>query len=99
MKKVIPLIARSASDLAKLLDLDDADAHCIEVRAQLLARITQEVSRQKLTHAAAAKRCATSRSRMTAILNGNIRGSSTDLMLRIASRLGLQARIVFARAA
>jgi predicted XRE-type DNA-binding protein len=99
MTRVRPIVSRSAQDVAKLLDLDDADARCIEVRAQLLARIVQEIERQGLTHAVAAQRCATSRSRMTAILNGNIRGSSTDLLLRIASRLGLQARITFARAA
>jgi predicted XRE-type DNA-binding protein len=99
MTKVRPIVTRSAKDLAKFLDLDEADAHCIEVRAQLLARITQEVTRQKLTHAVAAQRCGTSRSRMTAILNGNIRGSSTDLMLRIAGRLGLHARITLARVA
>ncbi|MBK6598188.1 MAG: XRE family transcriptional regulator [Proteobacteria bacterium] len=99
MTKANFIRVKNASDLARVLDLDAADARCIEVRALLLARIVSEVARLGLTHAAAAQRCGTSRTRMTGILNGNIRGSSTDLLLRIASRLGLHAKLTFARAA
>jgi predicted XRE-type DNA-binding protein len=99
MTKVRPIVTRSAEELASLLGLNDEDARWMQVRAQLLARIVQEVRALDLTHAAAAERCSTSRSRLTAILNGNIKGVSTDLLLRIAGRLGLQTRISFARAA
>jgi hypothetical protein len=52
-----------------------------------------------LTHAQAAELAGTSRSRMTAILNGNVLDVSTDLLLRILAALGLRAKVTFSRAA
>jgi predicted XRE-type DNA-binding protein len=99
MSRMKPIVTRTAAELADLLNLDTTEARYIEVRAQLLSRIIKEVKLQDLTHAAAAQRTRTSRTRMTAILNGNLKGVSTDLLLRIVSGLGLQARITFAKAA
>jgi predicted XRE-type DNA-binding protein len=99
MSKIRPVVARSAEELAEVLGLTDEDAAFLQLRAQLLARIVRQVGALGLTHAAAAERCGTSRSRMTAILNGNLKGISTDLLLRIIGRLGLQARLSFSRAA
>jgi predicted XRE-type DNA-binding protein len=92
-------IARNARDLAEILDLSAADAQAMQFQLQLTHRIIQEVSRRKLTHAQAAELAGTSRSRMTAILNGNVLDVSTDLLLRILAALGLRAKVSFSRAA
>jgi predicted XRE-type DNA-binding protein len=94
-----PVVARTAADLAGDLGLSPADAATIDLRVTMLRRITSEVRRQGLTHAEAAARCGTSRSRMTAILNGAIDGVSTDLLLRMLASLGVRARVSFTRAA
>ena len=99
MTKARTATTRTIGDLATLLDLDASEARYIEVRVQLLNRIIGEVRRRNLTHAEAADLAGTSRTRMTAILNGNLRGISTDLLLRILTSLGLRARITFARVA
>jgi predicted XRE-type DNA-binding protein len=85
--------------LARVLDLDPEDAIEIEVRSSLVDRIAAAVVERRLTHAQVAKLAHTSRTRITAILNRNTEGVSTDLLLRILGRLGYRARIVVTRAA
>ena len=99
MKKVRPTVARNSRDLARALDLTDADRQTMEIQLQIAERIMREVARQALTHAALAQRAGTSRTRITAVLNGNLDQVSTDLLLRILSSLGIRARIAFSRAA
>jgi predicted XRE-type DNA-binding protein len=89
--------ARNAQELAELLDLDPADAIDMEFRAKLNKKIIDVVKSQKLTHAEVAKRCKASRTRITAILNGNTSGMSSDLLLRILYSLGYKTKVSFAR--
>ena len=80
MTKVKPVIARTASDLARLLDLDPADAMEMQVRRQIIDKIIEAAQRSGLTHAQLAKAARTSRARLTAILNRNATNVSTDLL-------------------
>ncbi len=91
--------ARNGRDLARLLELSEEDSAAIELRVALLKKIISEIKKQDLTHAEAALRTGTSRSRMTSILNGAIHDVSTDLLLRILAALGIRARVSFAKAA
>lgn len=93
------LVARTPEELAEILDLTPADMLAIEFQLQLATRIAQEVKRRKLTHAQVAKLAGTSRSRMTAIINGGLTDISTDLLLRVLASLGLRAKVTFSRAA
>jgi predicted XRE-type DNA-binding protein len=97
--QVRPVKASTARELSRLLNLSDEDSATIELRVALLKKIISEVGKQELTHAQAAERTGTSRSRMTAILNGAIGDVSTDLLLRVLSALGIRTRVSFARAA
>jgi predicted XRE-type DNA-binding protein len=97
--RVKPVKARTGKELARLLDISDEDSAAIELRVALLKKIISEVSKQELTHAQAAERTGTSRSRMTSIMNGAIQDVSTDLLLRVLSALGIRARVSFAKAA
>jgi predicted XRE-type DNA-binding protein len=99
MKRPDRIVTRSARELARVLDLDPEDAIEIEVRSSLVDRIAAAVAERRLTHAQVAKLAHTSRTRVTAILNRNTEGVSTDLLLRILGRLGYRARIVVTRAA
>jgi predicted XRE-type DNA-binding protein len=93
------VVARTAEELAEALNLDSAEVAAWDFRIQLANRIAQEVARQKLTHAQVAKLAGTSRSRMTAILNGGLVDISTDLLLRILASLGVRVKPTFSRAA
>lgn len=97
MKKVKPIIARNAAELAEVLDLSPADAVEMEVRSQINDKIVDAVARSGLTHAQVAKAAGTSRTRLTAILNRNTSHVSTDLMLRILAALGYRAKLTFTK--
>ena len=99
MKKVKPVVARNARELAKALGLTPADGVEIEIRSDLNDKIIEVVSEQNLTHSQVARLARTSRTRVTAILNRNTHDISTDLMLRILASLGVQARLQFKKAA
>jgi predicted XRE-type DNA-binding protein len=93
------VVARTAEELAEVLNLDPVEVLAWDFQIQLANRIAQEVSRRKLTHAQAAKLAGTSRSRMTAILNGGLVDISTDLLLRVLASLGIRVKPTFSRAA
>jgi len=97
MKKLKPVVVRSASDLARALDLSPADAIELEVRSRLNSKIIEAVKQSGLTHAQVAKAARTSRSRLTAILNRDRANVSTDLLLRILAALGYRTRMTFQR--
>lgn len=97
--KVNSIRANNGRDLAQLLNLSKEDSVAMELRVAVLKKIISEIGKQELTHAQAAELTGTSRSRMTAILNGAIQDVSTDLLLRVLAALGIRARISFGKAA
>ncbi len=99
MRKRKPVTTRSSRELARVLGLSDADRAAIEVQLELAEQIVLEVRRQGVTHARLASLAETSRPRVTAILNGNLDGVSTDLLLRILAALGVKVEVRFRRAA
>ena len=99
MRKVKPVVARNARELAKVLGLTPADGLEIEIRSDLNDKIIEVVRKRGLTHDQVAGLAHTSRTRVTAILNRNTQDVSTDLMLRVLGALGVQARLQFKSAA
>jgi predicted XRE-type DNA-binding protein len=97
MKKSKPVITRSAAELARAIGLSQADALNMEIRRKINQKIIEAVARSGLTHVEAARLAQTSRSRLTALLNRNTGGISTDLMLKILVALGYRATITFSR--
>lgn len=97
MKQGKSITTRTADELAKALGLKPEDAIEFDVRRKLVEKIADVVAELRLTHEQAAVIACTSRSRLTAILNGNTQHVSTDLMLRILASLGYSANITFRR--
>lgn len=99
MRKRKAVWARSTRELAEVLGLADADRVALEVQLELTERIDLEVRRLDITHANLARLAGTSRPRVTAILNGNLEGVSTDLLLRLLAALRVRVELRFRRAA
>ena len=99
MSKNKTLVARNSKELAGVLGLTEADRTALEIQLQLVEQIGVEVRRAGMTHARLAELAGASRPRVTAILNGNLDGVSTDLLLRILAALGVRVRLRFHRAA
>lgn len=97
MRKVKPVVARDAAELAKAFGMSSSDGHRWELRSQLVSKIIEAVKKDGLTHADIAKKVKTSRTRITAILNRNIDDVSTDLLLRILESLGYRITLSVVR--
>jgi len=97
MRKLKPAVARTPEALAEALGLSAAEAKEWQVQHVLLKRLREIVRREKITHAVIAKRAGTSRTRVTAILNGNLEHVTSDLLIRILGSLGYTVRISVSR--
>ena len=97
MKGSKRLVARNLHELAQILDLSPSEAAEIELRSELCNKLITVAQREGLTHARIAQLARTSRTRVTAILNRNLQGISTDLLLRILGSLGYRARITLTK--
>ena len=97
MLKLKATVAKTPEALAKALGLSAAEAKEWRVQYDLLKRLKAIVQKEKITHAGLAKRAGTSRTRVTAILNGNLEHVSSDLLIRILGSLGYRVRISVSR--
>jgi predicted XRE-type DNA-binding protein len=97
MRKVKPIIATTPEELAGTLGLSRAEAEEWEFQHALVKRLKEIVRRKKITHAQIAKGAGTSRTRVTAILNGDLEHVSTDLLIRILGSVGYRVRFSVAR--
>lgn len=83
----------SAEDLGRALGLSAAETGEMEFRSDLTGALIRIIRDIKMTHAEIAKKAGTSRTRVTAIANGNTQGISTDLMIRVLSATGHKAEL------
>lgn len=84
---------RTAEDLGRALGLSAADTAEMEFRSDLTVSLAKIIQSGSLTHADIAKRAGTSRTRVTAIANGNTRGVSTDVLIRVLAATGHRAEV------
>ena len=99
MPKVKPVVAKTPEQLAESLDLPVADAKEWQVQHDLAVRLKEIARKQKYTHAQIAARSGTSRTRVTAILNGDLEHVSTDLLIRMLASLGYRVRVSVVKSA
>jgi predicted XRE-type DNA-binding protein len=97
-KKGNHLTVRTAEELAEALGLSQEDAVEMEMRSELTAKIIEVVKEKRLTHVVVAKLARTSRTRVTALLNGNTKNVSTSLMIRILAALGIRTKLIYTSA-
>jgi predicted XRE-type DNA-binding protein len=89
----------TAEELGEALGLSVAETAEMEFRSDLTVSLARIIQSGKLTHAEIAKLAGTSRTRVTAIANGNTRGVSTDVLIRVLSATGYRAEVRVKRAA
>ena len=84
---------RTAEDLGRALGLSIADTAEMEFRSELTVVLAKIIQAGRLTHADIAKGAGTSRTRVTAIANGNTHGVSTDVLIRVLAATGYRAEV------
>ncbi|MCC6537892.1 MAG: XRE family transcriptional regulator [Bryobacterales bacterium] len=97
MNKTKLVVAKTPEALAQTLGLSGPDSHEWQVQHSLLKRLRQIVRDESLTHAQVAQRGGSSRTRVTAILNGNFHNVSSDLLIRLLSGLGYRVKVSVSR--
>ncbi len=97
MNKPKTVVAKTPEELADALGLCAAESQEWQVQFALLKRLRQIVKDQALTHAEVAARGGSSRTRVTSILNGNLDGVSTDLLIRLLRALGYRVKVSVSR--
>ena len=90
---------KTSEELGKALDLSAAETGEMEFRSELTCALAKIIRNGKLTHAEIAKRAGTSRTRVTAIANGNTQGMSADLLIRVLTATGHKAELRVRKAA
>lgn len=83
----------TAEELGQALGLSVADAAEMEFRSELTVALAKIIQAGRLTHAEIAKRAGTSRTRVTAIANGNTQGVSTDVLIRVLAATGYRTEL------
>ncbi len=76
------------------LGFDKAEAENLKMRSDLVIRIIEWYRKSGLTQAAAAKALGAPQRRLNALLKGKIGLFSLDALVNIASRAGLNVRLV-----
>jgi predicted XRE-type DNA-binding protein len=90
---------RTAEELGRVLGLSKADTAEMEFRSELTVALAKIIQAGRLTHAEIAKVAGTSRTRVTAIANGNTHGVSTDVLIRVLAATGYRAEVRVKKAA
>ncbi|MBN2339559.1 MAG: XRE family transcriptional regulator [Acidobacteria bacterium] len=94
-----PIRIRTAEDLGRATGLSAAETGEMEFRSDLTCALTKIIQNGRDTHAEIAKKAGTSRTRVTAIANGNTQGMSTDLLIRVLSATGYKVELRVRKAA
>ena len=89
--------AKTPEELARTLGLTSVDSQEWQVQYALLKRLRRAVDELGLTHAEVARRGASSRTRVTSILNGNLDNVSSDLLIRLLGALGYRVKVSVSR--
>jgi predicted XRE-type DNA-binding protein len=90
---------RTAEELGQALGLSAVDTAEMEFRSDLTVALAKIIQTGRLTHAEIAKNAGTSRTRVTAIANGNTHGVSTDVLIRVLAATGYRAEVRVKKAA
>jgi len=90
---------RGSENIFVDLGFDKAEAENLKLRFELLMKIDDFYRRSGMTQAAAAKALGLTQPRLNALLKGKIGQFSLDALVNIASRAGLNVRLVVKKAA
>ena len=81
------------------LGFDKVEAENLKMRSDLMIRIVEFHRKSGMTQAAAAKALGLTQPRLNALLKGKIGQFSLDALVNIASRAGMNVRLVVKKAA
>ena len=92
-------ITRSSGNVFRDMGFSKAEAENLRLRSELMMRIDDCFRESGMTQAAAAKRLGMTQPRLNALLKGKLHQFSLDALVEIASKAGMNVRLVVKKAA
>jgi predicted XRE-type DNA-binding protein len=92
-------VTRGSGNVFEDLGFDKAEAENLKLRAELMLRIEDYCRKSGMTQSEAAATLGLTQPRLNALLKGRIGLFSLDALVNIASRAGLNVRLVIRKAA
>ncbi len=89
-------LTNSSGNVFVDLGFDTAEASVMALRVELMVHLREQLQKQGLTQAQAAKQLGVTQPRVAALLKGVWKDFSVDMLLTLASRLGMQPRLSLA---
>jgi predicted XRE-type DNA-binding protein len=78
------------------LGFDEAEARVLEMRADLMAALREHIEKRGWTQSEAAKNLGVTQPRISALMKGAWRDFSADMLLLLATRMGLRPTLKLA---
>ena len=88
--------AHIVKDRARELGFDEAEARVLAMRADLMAALREHIKGRGWTQSKAAKELGITQPRVSALMKGAWRDFSADMLLVLASRVGLNPTLKLA---
>lgn len=92
-------VTRGSGNVFADLGFDKAEAENLKLRAELMMRIEEFYRKSGMTQSEAAEALGLTQPRLNALLKGKIGLFSLDALVNVASRAGLNVRLVVRKAA
>jgi predicted XRE-type DNA-binding protein len=92
-------VTKSSGNVFRDLGFGRAESENLRLRSELMMRIEQFYRRSGMTQAEAAKSLGLTQPRFNALLKGRISLFSLDALVNVATRCGLNVRLVIRQAA
>ncbi|HZU42152.1 MAG TPA: XRE family transcriptional regulator [Terriglobales bacterium] len=89
-------ITKGSSNIFLDLGFDEDEAAILKMRAEVMIRIEKRIAAKGWTQAVAARELGISQPRVSKIKRGEWKDFSLDMLLTIASRLGLRPKLKLA---
>lgn len=90
---------KGAKDLSKILGLSDADVIEAEIKADMMKKIRDLVSKQELTHQEVSDLSGVGRTVVTQIVNSSIQRITIDRLIKVLISLGVSPVIKYKKVA
>ncbi len=88
-RRMIP----GSGNVFKDLGFDEAEAEVMELRAEIMIRLSRQLKSKGWSQAEAARRLGVTQPRVSKLTHGVWRDFSLDMLLTLAARAGLHARL------
>jgi len=88
-------IIESSGNVFIDLGFDPAEAEVMKLRAEVMIRTAQQLKKQGLTQAEAARKLGITQPRVSKLIKGKLEDFSLDTLLKLAARVGLQPELTF----